>query len=468
MVVAEKFEKPVLIHLAVFVVVSSWFFGGQSPQARQFILGWGTIGMGLFLWISLAGSSTWGWRHPALRLFWPLWLYDLLVLISCFNPAFEAVTIEGQRSWMVANPVPWLPSAARPSLALRELWQFNGIVLSTANLLLVATRRSRLRGLMFVLGGNALLLAVFGTFQKLIGAKGLWFGLVESPQPRFFSTFVYHNHWGAFILLNTVVCLGLLFHYHRRGGYRDFWHSPALSGAVVTLLLAASVPLSASRSSTALLTVLLGGAFIHILWRVLRSRRAEGRSALPAITALVLVALLAVAGIGFLGRNVIAQRAQLTSVQLNKLAEEGTLTARLVLYRDTWRMAMDKPWFGWGLECYGSVFPIYNSQRPVERWFTAPRYVEAHNDWFQSFAETGFVGTALLLLLGLRNLVPAHWRRNDSALPRYLLAGCGLVLLYAWLEFPLANPTVMLTFWLLFFAAVRYATLDVRTQAGEP
>jgi hypothetical protein len=59
-----------------------------------------------------------------------------------------------------------------------------------------------------VLAGNAVLLAVFGTFQKLAGAKGLWFGLVASPQPRFFSTFVYHNHWGSFILLSTVVCPG--------------------------------------------------------------------------------------------------------------------------------------------------------------------------------------------------------------------------------------------------------------------
>lgn len=464
-------ERLALLHVGVFVVFAAWAFGGQAPFARQGIVWWGTLGMGLFLWNCAAGRrSDDGRWHPALRLLWPLWLYDVLVLISCFNPAFVAITVEGQRSWMVGDPVAWLPTSARPLLSARELWQFNGIVLSAFNLVLAVSRRGRLRGLLFLLAGNALVLAVFGTFQKLIGAKGLWFGLVESPQPRFFSTFIYHNHWGAFTLLNTVVCLALLFHYHRRGGYRDLWHSPVLLGAVATVLLAASVPLSASRSSTMLVGGLLGGALIHALARVIRSRRASGRSALAPVAGIVVTAVLAAGAIGWLGRSVIAQRAQLTAAQVAKLAQDtqaGTLTSRLVLYGDTWRMAMDRPWFGWGLETYGSVFPIYNSQRPVEKWFSAPRYVEAHNDWFQSLAETGFVGTGLLALLAGLLLAAPPWRRGNSVVPRYLLGGCGLVLLYAWLEFPFANPAVMLTFCTVFCCAVRYATLDARAEPDE-
>lgn len=464
-------ERLTLLHVGVFVVFTAWAFGGQAPSARQGIVWWGTLGMGLFLWNCAAGRRTDDGRwHPALRLLWPLWLYDVLVLISCFNPAFVAITVEGQRSWMVGDPVAWLPTSARPLLSARELWQFNGIVLSAFNLVLAVSRRGRLRGLLFLLAGNALVLAVFGTFQKLIGAKGLWFGLVESPQPRFFSTFIYHNHWGAFTLLNTVACLALLFHYHRRGGYRDLWHSPVLLGAVATVLLAASVPLSASRSSTMLVGGLLVGALIHALARVIRSRRTSGRSALAPVAGIVVTAVLAAGAIGWLGRSVIAQRARLTAAQVAELAQDtqaGTLTSRLVLYGDTWRMAMDRPWFGWGLETYGSVFPIYNSQRPVEKWFSAPRYVEAHNDWFQSLAETGFVGTGLLALLAGLLLAAPPWRRSNSVVPRYLLAGCGLVLLYAWLEFPFANPAVMLTFCTVFCCAVRYATLDARAEPDE-
>ena len=461
-------EKLVLFHVGAFVVFTAWAFGGQAPWARQVIAWWGTAGMLLFLYASVTQRrSAESKLHPALRLLWPLWLYDLLVIVSYFNPAFVEITVEGSRSFMVGDPITWLPTAARPALAARELWQFNGIVLSAFNLMLVLTRRSQLRAILYLLAGNAVVLAVFGTFQKLVGAKGLWFGLVDSPQPRFFSTFIYHNHWGAFTLLNTGICLALLFHAQRRGGHRDIWHSPVLLGAVATLLLAASVPLSASRSSTILIALLLGGALVHILARVIRQRRGTGRSSLVPVAGIILTALLAAGGIGFLSRNVIAQRARLTTEQVSRLTEEGTLTSRLVLYRDTWRMAQEKPWFGWGLESYGSVFPIYNSQRPAERWFSAPRYVEAHNDWFQSFAEVGYVGTGLLVLLGLIWLGSVQCRRSGSVVMRYLLAGCGLLLLYAWLEFPFANPAVMLTFCTAFCCAIRYGQLDARAQQEE-
>lgn len=462
-------EKLVLFHTGAFVIFTAWAFGGQAPFARQVIVWWGTAGMLLFVWSCLASRRpAAGGLHPAISLLWPLWLYDLLVIASCFNPAFVEMTIEGERYWRVGDPIPWLPTSARPWLSARELWQFNGIVLSAFNVLLVVQRRSRLRLLLLVLAGNAMLLAVFGTFQKLVGAEGLWFGLVESPQPRFFSTFVYHNHWGAFTILNTVVCLALLFYYYRRGGYRDLWHSPVLLGAVATLLLATTVPLSASRSCTLLLGLLLGWALVHILIRVIRHRRKAGRPSFWPVAGIVGTALLAAAAIGFLGRAAISERARQTAAQLAGAETTGiTTSSRLTLYGDTWRMAMERPWFGWGLESYASVFPIYNSQRPVERWFPALRYTEAHNDWFQSVAETGFVGTGLLATLVLGLFASPPWRRTDPVLPGYLLAGCCLILLYAWLEFPFANPAVMLTFCLLLCCAVRYAALDARTASGE-
>ena len=218
--------------------------GGQAPWARQVIAWWGTAGFGLFLWTCLTRRrSTEEKSRQTLRFLWPLLLYDLLVIASCFNPGFREVMVAGQPSLVLADPHPWLPSAARPLLAMKELWQFNGLVVSSFNLLLVLHRRGQVRRVLFLLAGNAVVLAVFGTFQKLAGAKGLWFGLVPSPNPRFFATFIYHNHWGAFTLLNLAAGVALLFHYHRRGGQRDIWHSPVLLGAVAIVLLALSVPL---------------------------------------------------------------------------------------------------------------------------------------------------------------------------------------------------------------------------------
>jgi O-antigen ligase len=123
-------------------------------------------------------------------------------------------------------------------------------------------------------------------------------------------------------------------------------------------------------------------------------------------------------------------------------------------------MAAEKPWFGWGLESYARVFRIFNTQRTTEVVFWIPFYAEAHNDWLQSLAEVGFVGTGLLVLLGVVPLWGLGRRALNSLLPRYLLTGCGLVLLYAWLEFPFANPAVVLLFCSCWYLAVRYLELD--------
>jgi O-antigen ligase len=454
-------SRIVTAHFCGLVVFTSWAFGGQAPWVRDVIAGAGGAGVLLFVIICLKRPWPAGLpSYPALRYLWPLWLYDGLVIASCFNPAFKEVRIAGEASLVMADPIPWLPTAARPWLAWKELWQFNAIVLSAFNLFLVLRARREVRTVLYVLGGNAVALAVFGTFQKLAGAGGLWFGLVPSPNKYFFSSFIYHNHWGAFILLNTAVCLALLFHAFRRGGTRDLWHSPVLMGVVVTVLLAASVPLSGSRSSTGLAGLLLLGALADFLLRVIRRRRERGAPVTAPVAGIVVAAVLAAAAIVYLGRGSIIPRLQQTTTQLSSAQREVTFGSRLTLYRDTWRMAAAKPWFGWGLESYAHVFRVFNSQRSTELWIWIPFYAEAHNDWLQSLAETGFVGTGLLLLLGWLPL-RGHLRRAwSSSVPRYLLTGCGLILLYAWVEFPFANPAVVMTFCGGWYLAARHLALD--------
>lgn len=457
-------EKTVVFHFGTLLVFTTWGFGGQAPWVRQGIAGWGAVGVVLFIAACARRQKPPGIpSSPGWRWLWPLWLYDALVIASCFNPGFKEMIVGGEPSLVMADPIRWLPTAARPWLAWKELWLFNVLVLSTFNLFLVLPGRRFVRAVLFGIAANAVALAVFGTFQKLAGADGLWFGLVHSPNKRFFSTFIYHNHWGAFILLNIAVCLALLFQAYRQGSQRDIWHSPVLMGAVVTLLLAASVPLSTSRSCTALSALLLLGAFVHFLARLVRRRREQRASAWLPVAGIVLAAVLAVGGAGFLARRAFGERLQQTSEQLAPGAREVTFGSRLTLYRDTWRMAAEKPWFGWGLESYAHVFRVFNTQRTAEIVFWIPFYAEAHNDWLQSLAETGFVGTGSLALLVLLPLRAIPWRRVSSVVPRYLLLGNALILLYAWVEFPFANPAVMLTFWAVFWCGLRYARLELES-----
>lgn len=459
----NAWDRLVLVHLSVLVVGLSWSFGGQIAWARDALLVWGTIGMLIFFLLrgSTAESAAEQGLRP-LRYLWPLLLYDVLVVVSCFNPTTRVIMHEGESMYQhIAPQWPWLPSTARPDLSLRELWQFNGIVLSCFNAFQTLLSRNTLRKLLVVLVANGMALAVFGTFQKLLQAEGLWFGLVPSPNPFFFATFVYHNHWGPFTMFNIAAGIGLLFHAWRRGGHRDFWHSPVLMGVVGLILLAAAVPLSGSRSSTAMIALLLFVALTHLLVRVIRRRQERHESALLPVSGIVLSAVLGLGGITYLGRDVINTRTQHTLQQIEQFHSGMTLGGRMHLYSDTWRMASERPVFGWGLETYADVFMIYNSVPTPLRGGWKPYYAEAHNDWLQSLAETGFVGTTLLGLLVLLPLRHLRWRQIESHIPRYLLAGCGLLLLYAWVEFPFANPSVMVSFWLCLYVAARYARQDL-------
>jgi O-antigen ligase len=314
------------------------------------------------------------------------------------------------------------------------------------------------------MGANALALAVFGTVQKLTHSSGLFFGLVPSPQEFFFASFVYHNHWGSFAILMTAAALGLVWHFARRREDRDFFHSPAFTWVIVVLALAAAVPLSGSRATTLLIAGLLGGALVHVLVRMVRRRRRFKESIVLPLAGAVASVVLGLGAIWFVARDSIALRLAKTHEQVTTMRAEGTIGARAVLYRDTWQMARDKIWFGWGTASYPHVFQLYQTIKPNPADRLPIYYADAHSDWLQSAAEHGLVGTALLGLCALVPLAGLRPRHFASPVAGYLLAGCGFVLLYAWVEFPFGNAAVVLCWWLCFFSAVRYSRLETSTE----
>ncbi|MDD2762337.1 MAG: O-antigen ligase family protein [Opitutaceae bacterium] len=455
----SRLELCTLIHVAGLIIFTAWDFGGETDLARIVISWWGSLALPIMVYASLRRLDRRDGLPAALYWLWPLVLFDVLILASTLNPSFTHAFVGGANALVHNGAKTDWPSCAQPGVSLYALWLFNAIYLTCFNLALVVVHRRVLRVLLLLLVSNALLLAVMGTFQKLDGASGLFFGLQRSPNEAFFASFIYHNHWGAFILLATAAALGLLFHHARREHRDGQRHSPALFGLIATLFLAASVPLSTSRSCTLLLLMLLAGALLHWLWLLRRRRQADGRPVTAAGVLAVAVFLAGLGGIYLLGRPVITARLDKTREQIGEIRLHGSLGSRAQLYADTWRMAREKIWFGWGLGSYATVFQIFNQQVSVEGW--VPFYAQAHSDWLQSLAEVGLVGTVLVALLGLVPLVTLFRSGPPGVVPSYLLAGCGLLALYAWVEFPFANPAVMEVFWLCLFSAVRYHKLTL-------
>lgn len=455
----SRLEVLTLIHLAGLVLFTAWDFGGETDLARLVIRWWGSLAVPIMAYACLRRLRRRDGLPSALRWLWPLLFFDVLILASLLNPSFSHAIAGGADALVHSGSRAGWPSSALPAVSWHALWEFNAIYLSCFNLALTVVHRRVLRALLFFVTINALALAVMGTFQKLARAPGLYFGLQPSPNATFFATFIYHNHWGAFVLLSTAAALGLVFHYARRIDYAGRRHSPALFGLVATLLMAASVPLSTSRSCTVLVLALLAGALAHWLWRLRHRRQASGGSFAAPATLAVVAFLIAIGGIYLLGRPVIEPRVHQTREQIEEIRLRGSLGSREQLYADTWRMAGAKPWFGWGLGTYATVFQIFNQQVSVEGW--VPFYAQAHSDWLQALAEVGVVGTTLIVLMAAVPLTLVQRLGRPGSVPGYLLAGCGLVALYAVVEFPFGNPAVMEAFWLCFFTALRYHKLTV-------
>lgn len=454
-----------LSHVGIFAVATAWAFGGNADWVRVPLAWWGSLGV----LITLAALQDRRCRESgslrALRWLWPLLAFDAVVLFGTFNPGFRELISDGERLYIVKETRAAWPSAAIPVRALRGLWVFNAVWLACFNLVLVVRQRRALRALLIGLVANALVLSVFGTIQKLSGATGLFFGAVKSPQVHFFASFIYHNHWGAYVTLMLAAGIGLTWHYARRTVSRDVFHSPAFAGLTILALLAVTVPLSTSRSCTLVVMVLLCAACLHWIAVVVRKRRHYHESVMLPVAGAVICLLLVAAGAWLLGRETIVRRVDKTREQLAEMRASGTVGARAVLYGDTWRMAQAKPWFGWGMASYPHVFTLYNTRESIDG--LPVYYHDAHSDWLQALAEHGYLGSALLAACAIVPLAGARWRDLRSTISRYLLAGCALILLYAWLEFPFGNLAVVLHWWLCFFAALQYARLPGHVQPAH-
>ena len=145
---------------------------------------------------------------------------------------------------------------------------------------------------------------------------------------------------------------------------------------------------------------------------------------------------------------------------------------RYYLWKDTFKMFLDKPVFGHGLGSFRALHPLYQSaeyKREREYGLASahrklkPLTEHSHSDWLQYLAETGVVGVVLLVL------VPTlafwrHWRRLGSAVPDWCLLGCLFFAAYSFVDFPSRTPACLVLFALVMPLAFKHADLDEKRR----
>jgi O-antigen ligase len=228
------------------------------------------------------------------------------------------------------------------------------------------------------------------------------YGLWPAPDyPFVMGPILYHTHFAALIEVILPMALWLAFSDGRNGKTYI-----GISG-----VLLASVVVSASRGGL----ILVAAETVVVLALLHRRRRlpaAQGGKLVLALAGLTAVLMLVV------GWGRIAERFQ----------AEALLPDRLPFVVATLHMIGARPWTGFGLGCWPSVYPAF-------ALFDTGRFVnEAHSDWLQWVAEGGLPTGVAMLALAIWALRPA-WRSVWAL-------GTIAVLLHATLDYPFSRPAM--------------------------
>jgi len=264
-----------------------------------------------------------------------------------------------------------------------------------------------------------------------------------------------------------------------------------MGSAVPVALIASLIALWLSSSRGAMLALVLAGAGTLLLinagrlpWMARYTRMAAG--------ALLLAAMLSSAGslraqevdgyrlpeptpsaIDYLQRKHVEVSQEMRTLdiegmdrRIESLANPESLRLRLTYWRVALRMFYDNFWFGVGPGNFRTAYPKY-------QYLGAGSAETAHNDYLQTFCETGVVGGTLFLAFWVYFAVWGGRRillESDPETRRWLAAtycGTGAFAAHSFLDFNLQNPSLSLlgfTMAGIFFAIAALGT----PEASEP
>jgi O-antigen ligase len=218
---------------------------------------------------------------------------------------------------------------------------------------------------------------------------------------------------------------------------------------VLTVVPAGALILSGSRGG-----IVCFAFEIAVLWLLVRNLRAADR---PRLVGLGIVALAAVALIGWLGAGKAIERFSMMHVG------EVTTDRRFSMFRGTVHIFEDHPIKGAGLGALVAVYPRY------ETLYDGKLVDHAHNDYIEMLAETGLVGgiCGLAFLWILFGEAKSCYAADQGHFSRALHAGavtglCG-ILLHGFVDFNLHIPSNALLFLLMAHLAT---APPLATEAG--
>ncbi|WP_035057981.1 PglL family O-oligosaccharyltransferase [Andreprevotia chitinilytica] len=123
---------------------------------------------------------------------------------------------------------------------------------------------------------------------------------------------------------------------------------------------------------------------------------------------------------------------------------------RLVEWHKAWLAFMDNPVFGVGWSAYGAQSILYQVRPEFARVSESVLFTHAHNSLLNLMAETGVIGTAVVVI-GLLWAVAGVWKRRDNGVAMLGTAMVIVSILHSLVEYPLWYAHLFLPFVLMLY-----------------
>jgi O-antigen ligase len=314
----------------------------------------------------------------------------------------------------------------------------------------------RLRRLLWVVLLNGAWLAVVAILQRLSGTPKLLWIMDRTggfPPDFAFGPYAYRSNAAQFFNLLWPVCLGFWTLSRHRHMARTQAGARAGSGPhmlllPVAVLMAACPIVSTSRGGALLSAVMLPLVVAWLMW----ASRSRQRHRLAGL--LMIVGCLLALGI-YLGWAPLERRLR----GLADLSKDPSSVERVEQYRATWQMVQEHTALGVGPYAYKAVYQYYLS--PGQRLYSF-----AHNDWLQTLAEWGVIGSApiaLGLIAWVLLLLVAD--QGDPLLPGLIGLSLAAGLVHASFDFPLQVQSILFVVVLWMGVAISLPPLAPGTHA---
>lgn len=461
--------KYLILQTCLLVLFSVWSLGGRADGAIFAIAGiaWASL-FALVLHPPSVVRLKNVFAQSRCRLMLGAWcILILFLLLAPLNSEGVIDTlVDGSTVYQPRDTVAWFRTTFVRERCLEYGFLLSGVLVQVMMLWHIIDRFGRVRLLLTVFAGNALVVAILGAGYRLLGSEQI-LGFFEPVHSGFFGSFRYHNHWTAFALLSMGQCVALVLYWYQAGSrdadVRRQHLDVVWAGAL--LILSFTLPMSTARAGVLFLVIFwicLGLFFAKWAYRQSLPKLGLLRGVVPVFAFILMVGVI-VYSIRLSSHELHADWDEtLTQVEQLQQGDLDEIDAhRTNSWGDCWCMFKDRPLYGSGFGSHRYLYQIY-ARDHYRHESGVVRHIKefAHNDWMQYLAEFGVIGLFLLCMPPVTLLIRYRRAILGSPFACALLFSCGLILMLASFEFPLSNPAIIVIFSIQFTLALKVATID--------